>query len=199
MASVEEIAAAIDGTAMQAHLEEFARRVKLSGTAEEAGSFGFSNGACANTASAPRLIRHDAFISLPGAARLMVDGARDPLHHAFHVAAPQPERADRASSSMSAAAARSDFAAATCAAGSCWSTASRPRPLRGAGRRGGRRRDHCTSARTSTSHEMCISPVWGSPEPSTRGASAGNRRRVGERCRWRGAARRWLAARRGRG
>ena len=69
-----EMAASLDGAAMQRHLEEFAKRVNLSGTAEEAESFAYLERCMAEYGFRTSLIRHEAFISLPGAASLSVDG-----------------------------------------------------------------------------------------------------------------------------
>ena len=56
--------------------------------------------------------------------------------------------------------------ARTCAARSCWSTASPIRRCRAAPRAPARSASSI-SARTSIVHEMCISPVWGSPTHET--------------------------------
>lgn len=159
------LAAAIDGAEMQAHLEEFARRVKLSGTPEEAESFAYLERCMAAYGFRTRLIRHEAYISLPGPARLLVDGRAIPcITH-----------------SMGRPTLPEGLTAAIVDVGKAGEAEFRNRDLRGkilladgisspalaaraaaAGAAG-------TISISPTEHlyEMCISPVWGSPEPGT--------------------------------
>ncbi len=167
MASPETIAAAIDGAAMQRHLEEFALRVKLSGTPEEAESFAYLERTMRGYGFRTRLIRHEAFISLPGPARLVVDG-RDIACITHSMSRPtMPE----------------GLSAEIVDVGTASDAEFRNRDLRGrilladgisspalaaraaaAGAAG-------TISISPTEHryEMCISPVWGSPESGTAG------------------------------
>lgn len=59
---------------LMAHIGEFARRVKLSGTPEERESFLYLERQMAGFGYSTRLLEHDAYISLPGAARVVADG-----------------------------------------------------------------------------------------------------------------------------
>lgn len=56
------------------HIREFARRVKLSGTAEELESFRYLERRMASYGYRTELLFHDAYISLPGKAAVEVDG-----------------------------------------------------------------------------------------------------------------------------
>ncbi|MGY5803219.1 M28 family peptidase [Rhizobium sp. LEGMi12c] len=63
-----------DRARLMAHIGEFARRVKLSGTAEELESFRYLQAEMDGFGYRTQLLSHDAFISLPGAARVGIDG-----------------------------------------------------------------------------------------------------------------------------
>src|SRR5579883_1578109 len=66
----EALCAAVSAPALMRHLEEFALRVKLSGTADELESFGYLERCLDEYGYQTALLSHDAYISLPGAARL---------------------------------------------------------------------------------------------------------------------------------
>ncbi|PST22583.1 aminopeptidase [Rhizobium sp. JAB6] len=59
---------------LMAHLREFARRVKLSGTPEELESFHYLQAQMNSYGYRTQLLSHDAFISLPGAAKVEIEG-----------------------------------------------------------------------------------------------------------------------------
>lgn len=63
-----------DRARLMAHIGEFARRVKLSGTAEELESFRYLQSEMDGFGYRTRLLSHDAFISLPRAATVEIDG-----------------------------------------------------------------------------------------------------------------------------
>ncbi len=63
-----------DRERLMAHIGEFARRVKLSGTAEELESFRYLQAQMDSFGYRTTLLSHDAFISLPGPARVEIDG-----------------------------------------------------------------------------------------------------------------------------
>ena len=65
---------AVDAAEMMRHLTHIARYVKLSGTAEEAESLAYIRQVMDGYGYATTLIEHDAYISLPGAARVVADG-----------------------------------------------------------------------------------------------------------------------------
>jgi len=63
-----------DRARLMAHIGEFARRVKLSGTAEELESFRYLQAEMDGFGYCTQLLTHDAFISLPRAATVEIDG-----------------------------------------------------------------------------------------------------------------------------
>lgn len=73
-ADFEPILARVGRDRLMAHIGEFAKRVKLSGSPEELESFAYLEAEMRRFGYATRLLMHDAFISLPGAAEVMVDG-----------------------------------------------------------------------------------------------------------------------------
>ena len=62
------VSAAVSASALMRHLEEFALRVKLSGTEEELESFRYLQRCLDGYRYQTTLLSHDAYISLPGAA-----------------------------------------------------------------------------------------------------------------------------------
>src|ERR1700688_3511488 len=66
----EELSAAASPPHLMRHLEEFARGVKLTGTDEELESFRYLQRCLDGYGYQTALLSHDAYISLPGAARL---------------------------------------------------------------------------------------------------------------------------------
>ena len=73
---IQTLCERVDPGAMMAHLGVFARHVKLSGTSEELESFRYLEATLAGYGYRTRLIHHDAYISLPGPARVeSPDGA----------------------------------------------------------------------------------------------------------------------------
>ncbi|GAC1045495.1 M28 family peptidase [Rhizobium sp. No.120] len=63
-----------DREQLMVHIREFARRVKLSGTPEELESFEYLQAQMDSYGYRTRLLSHDAFISLPGAAKVEIEG-----------------------------------------------------------------------------------------------------------------------------
>ncbi|HWT08697.1 MAG TPA: hypothetical protein VN329_06000 [Roseomonas sp.] len=70
----DTLTADVSGPAMMANLREIARWVKLSGTAEEREALGFIEARMKDYGFRTEVIPHDAFISLPGKASVLVDG-----------------------------------------------------------------------------------------------------------------------------
>ncbi len=62
MPSIDELCSKVSATAMFAHLEEFAKRVKLSGTPEELESFHYLQAELDEIGFSTALIGHDAYI-----------------------------------------------------------------------------------------------------------------------------------------
>ena len=69
-----DVALQPDREQLMAHIREFARRVKLSGTPEELESFHYLQAQMDSYGYRTRLLSHDAFISLPGTAKVEIDG-----------------------------------------------------------------------------------------------------------------------------
>ena len=67
---LDSLCAAVSGSVMQGHLTEFAHWVKLSGTADELRSLDHVRARMAEYGYRTELIMHDAYISLPGKARV---------------------------------------------------------------------------------------------------------------------------------
>src|SRR6185437_7965823 len=68
------LCAAVAAPALMAHVEEFAKRVKLSGTPEERESLAYVQARMDAFGYRTTLIEHDAYISLPGKGRVAVGG-----------------------------------------------------------------------------------------------------------------------------
>lgn len=156
---------AVSGTRMMADLSEIARWVKLSGTAEEAEALRFVEGRLRDAGYRTETILHDAYISLPGAARVEVDNqALTAITHSFSRPSPaggltgevvyvgQGTEADFAGKDLRGRIALMEGMATPANA----QLASR------AGAAGQIQISH-----QENRHEMCISPVWGNPSPAT--------------------------------
>jgi len=156
---------AVTGPALMRHVQEFARRVKLSGTPEELESFRYLKAQLDGFGYRTRLLMHDAYISLPGPARVEVDGqALRAITHSFSRPSPagglcgplvdlgHGTEADFAGRDVKGrivlveGIASPAVAALASAAGATGQLHISPQ-------------EHL--------HEMCISPVWGSPSDTT--------------------------------
>ena len=163
--SIARLCAAVDASAMMRHLEEFARRVKLSGTPEELASFRYLQGTLDGYGWRTDLIRHDAYISLPGAARIEVGGATpDCITHSF--SRPSAPGGTRGFVVYAGAGGPQDFAALDVRGRIVLleSIANPAASLR-ASEAGAVGQVHISPHEHL--HEMCISPVWGSPTDGT--------------------------------
>ena len=161
MSVVDDLCGEVSASRMFAHLAEFARRVKLSGTPEELESFRYLKESLGAFGYRTTLIRHDAYISLPGAARVEVEG-EDPrcITHSFSL--PSKEGGTTGRLVYLGAGTEQDFAG---------------KDLRGCIALLEGLATPAASVRASSAgvigqlhvsphehlHEMCISPVWGSP------------------------------------
>jgi aminopeptidase YwaD len=84
------LCAEISASLMFSHLEEFAKRVKLSGTAEELQSFEYLRAVLEGYGYIPKLIQHDAYISLPRRATVNIAGENPRcITHSFSRSSPQ--------------------------------------------------------------------------------------------------------------
>jgi hypothetical protein len=70
----ESLSAAVSGAEMMANLREIARWVKLSGTPEELEALRFVEARMKDYGFRTQILMHDAYISLPGKASVLVDG-----------------------------------------------------------------------------------------------------------------------------
>jgi hypothetical protein len=152
---------------MMGHLAEFARRVKFSGTAEELESFRYLQATLDGYGYHTELIQHDAYISLPGRARVEIGTeAPDCITHSFsRASAPGGTRGRVVYGGLGRA---EDFAGLD-ARGRVVLLESIANPgasLR-ASEAGAIGQIHISPHEHL--HEMCISPVWGSPTDETLG------------------------------
>ena len=163
--TVGVLCAEISTSLMFSHLAEFAKRVKLSGTAEELESFRYLQAMLDGYGYVTSLIQHDAYISLPGRALVEVAGETPRcITHSFSRSSP-----DRGLTTLVVYVGQGtdqDFAAAdvkgrvVLVEGLATPAAS----LR-ASRAGALGQIHISPHEHL--HEMCISPVWGSPDSDT--------------------------------
>ena len=80
---------AVDGSILMGHMQELARWVKLSGTPDELQSLRYFQAKLDEYGYRTRLIMHDAYISLPGKARVDVDNqALTSITHSFSRSSP---------------------------------------------------------------------------------------------------------------
>ncbi len=165
MPTIEQLCSAVSADNMMRHLEEFARRVKLSGTPEELESFRYLQATLDGLGFKTDLILHDAYISLPGAARLEAGSERPAcITHSF--SRPSGKNGVRGElvylgSGTDADFARHDVRGRIVLVDGLASPAVSQRATR-AGAIG---QVHVSVHEHK--HEMCISPVWGSPSDAT--------------------------------
>lgn len=164
--TIQGLCEAVDGPAMMRHLEEFARRVKLSGSPEELESFEYLRSQLDGYGFRTDLILHDAYISLPGTARLSI-GSEEPdcITHSF--SRPSGPDGVRASVVYAGSGTPADFARVD-AAGRIVLLEGIANPAASllASQAGAVGQIHVSPLQHL--YEMCISPVWGSPTPSQR-------------------------------
>ncbi len=164
---LQSLCDAVDRTALMSHVQEFARWVKLSGSADELQSLGYIQAKLDEYGYRTQRLLHDAYISLPGPARVDLDNqALTAITHAFSRASPASgvtgplvyvgdgEAADLAGRNLRGAILLLEGIASPVQA----DRASKAGAL---GQLQISPHEHL--------HEMCISPVWGSPSTETRG------------------------------
>ncbi len=158
----------VDGAAMMGHLGLLARWVKLSGTAEEAESLRYLRSVLDGYGYRTSWLEHDAYISLPGAARVEVDGcALRAITHSMSRSSPTDGLRGRlvhVGEGTEADFAGRDLRDCILLVEGIASPAVAVR----ASRAGAAGQLHISPHEHL--HEMCISPVWGSPAPETVGA-----------------------------
>jgi hypothetical protein len=157
--------AAVDGPRMMRDLASLARWVKLSGTPEELEGIGFLRQRLDQAGFRTEVLMHDAYISLPGAARVEVDGVVlvAITHSMARPSLPRGTAGPLVDLGAGEAARfhRSDLRGALLLVRGI---ASPDVALR-ASRAGAAGVLHVSPHQHL--HEMCISPVWGSPGPET--------------------------------
>ncbi len=158
--------AAVDPAGLMRHLHEFARRVKLSGTAEELESFRYLQDRMEQYGYRTQLILHDAYISLPVRSQVEVDGRT--LESITHSMA-EPTPPDGVSAELvyvgegdEAAIARHDVRGRIVLVEGI----ATEDVAAFASRAGAVGQIHVSP--NEHLYEMCISPVWGSPSQHTR-------------------------------
>ena len=165
--AAQEVVAGVDGAVLMRHCEEFAKRVKLSGTPEEKESFLYLQQCMESYGYRTELIEHDAYISLPGAARVDADGvAYKSITHSFSrpssaggLTAPLVDLGDGGPQDFARADCRHKIVLVNGIASPA--VAARASAAGAAGQLHVSPHEHL--------HEMCISPVWGSPSDETLG------------------------------
>ena len=165
---LSDLAAAVDGEHLMAHNREFARRVKLSGTPEELASFRYLEATLAGFGYRTTLLFHDAYISLPGRARVTV-GNRDIscITHSMSRATTKEgvsgELVDVGKGDLATLAGLDLRGKILLVDGIASEEVAAPASAAGA-----LGQLHISS--NEHLYEMCVSPVWGSPSQHTKGA-----------------------------
>lgn len=155
----------VDAAEMMRHLTHIARYVKLSGTAEEAESLAYIRQVMDGYGYATTVVEHDAYISLPGAARVMAGNSElKAITHSMSQSSPKGGVTGRLV--YVGEGGEADFAGKdvrgciVLAEG----IATPPVALR-ASRAGAIGQLHISPHEHL--HEMCLSPVWGNPSDQT--------------------------------
>ena len=155
----------VDGALMMRHLTRLAQYVKLSGSSEEAESLAYIRHVMDSYGYATTLLEHDAYISLPGAARVEVDGrVLTAITHSMSQSSPPAGTTGRLVEVGAGAAA--DFAGQDVAG--CIVLVdgmATPAVTLNASRAGAAGQLHISPHEHL--HEMCLSPVWGNPSDQT--------------------------------
>jgi hypothetical protein len=163
-ATLQRLCDAVSAERMMADLAEFARWVKLSGTPDELNSLRHVRAQLDAAGFATTLLAHDAYISLPGAAGLQVGqvGAWTPhaITHSF--SRPSPEGGLAAELVYVKTGAPADLAAQDVRGRILLVDGiASPAVSQRASEAGAVGQIHISPH--ADPHEMCISPVWGSP------------------------------------
>ncbi|HVY16341.1 MAG TPA: M28 family peptidase [Rhodopila sp.] len=163
---ISRLCTAVDAGTMMRHLEEFSKRVKLSGTPQELESFRYLQAVLDGYGYDTDLVLHDAYISLPGKARIDCEAeAPDCITHSF--SQPSPPGGLHGVVVYGGNGRAEDFAAID-ARGKIvlLDGMANPSASRNASQAGAIGQIHISPHEHL--HEMCVSPVWGSPTQATR-------------------------------
>ena len=177
----------VDRGGLMRDVQAFTRHQKLSGSPEELESFHYLEGRMSELGYSTALLSHDAYISLPGKARVEIDNQElTAITHSF--SRPSPKHGLTADVVDVGEGSEADFAGKDLRG--CIVLAegiASPAVAVRAAHAGAVGQLHMSPHEHL--HEMCISPVWGSPSASTVERAADNGRLydfAGGRC---GAAR----------
>ncbi len=163
--SLQSLGGAVDGAALMRHMREFARWTKLSGTPDEMQSLHYVQSELDRAGYRTAVLSHDAYISLPGRARVELDGASlRCITHSFSLPSPAgglaAELVDVGDGTEADFAARDVRGRIVLVDG-----IASPAVAHRASRAGAAAQLHVSPHEHI--HEMCVSPVWGSPAPET--------------------------------
>lgn len=165
---MSDACASVQSDRLMAHMREFARRVKLSGTPEELESFRYLQAQLDGFGYRTTLLSHDAYISLPGPARVEVDGTALPcITHSM--SRPSGDDGVAAELAYVGEGKPADLAGRDLA-GRIWLVDGIATPDVAARARDAGALGEIHVSPTEHRYEMCISPVWGSPSQHTRPA-----------------------------
>jgi Peptidase family M28 len=160
-----ETSAAVNGKELMRHCAEFAKRVKLSGTPEELESFRYLKSCLDRYGYRTALLSHDAYISLPGSSRVELGGRElKSITHSF--SRPSPGDGLKAQVIDLGEGSASDFARADCRGKIVLVDGIASPAVADLATRAGAAGQLHVSPHEHL-HEMCISPVWGSPSDET--------------------------------
>jgi hypothetical protein len=163
----ESPSAGASGPEMMANLREIARWVKLSGTAEEREALGFIERRMRDYGYRTQVLLHDAYISLPGKAAVLVDG-RPIAAITQSFSRPSPSGGLSGVPVFLGQGSEADFAGSDLAGRILLIEGmATPATAQRATRAGAAGQLHISHHERI--HEMCISPVWGSPGTGTLG------------------------------
>jgi N-acetylated-alpha-linked acidic dipeptidase len=161
---LSELSNQVDGRRLMAHLTEFARWTKHAGTKTELASLDYVKATLDSNGYATELILHDAYISLPGAAHIEVAGERFAcITQSFSRSSP-PDGL-RGTAIAAGAGAPRDFTGDVAGKIVLLDGIATPAVSQRAGAAGAIGQIHFSPSEYA--HEMCISPVWGSPTHQT--------------------------------
>ncbi len=162
---IDTFLSGVDRGALMADIGVFAQRTKLSGTAEELESFHYLRQRMDGIGFRTELLQHDALISLPGPARIEVGGdVLACITHSFsRPSAPAGRRGTLVDLGDGEAA---DFAGRDLR-GKILLVNGIASPVAAVRATGAGAAGHIHVSPHEHLHEMCISPVWGSPSAET--------------------------------
>ena len=163
--SLRSVCDAVDGARLMHHMRELARWTKLSGTLDEMQSLRTVRGELDGYGYRTSVVLHDAYISLPGRARVVSDGATPRcITHSFSVSSP----ADGLTAELAYVGdgTEADFASRDVRDRIVLVEGiASPGVAHRASRAGAVGQLHISPHEHI--HEMCVSPVWGSPSQET--------------------------------